>query len=59
MRCAEVPWVKLSGTTRPWRLLLQRVVADRFGRAHAFFEIALLHHGLPLRVLGVGRPDPA
>ena len=31
-RCAEVPWVKLSGTTRPCASLLQRIVADRTAR---------------------------
>src|SRR5205823_14417761 len=38
-------------------LLLKRIVADRFGRAHPLLEVALLHHGLPLRIPGVRRPD--
>ena len=57
MRCAEVPWVKLSGTTMPWRLLLQRIVADRFRGAHALLEVARLHHRLAFGSLGVGGPD--
>ena len=48
--------MKLSGTTVPCALLLQRIVADRFGGAHALLEVALLHHRLALRVLGVRRP---
>ena len=42
MRCAEVPWVKFSGDDRPW---VQRVVADRFGGAHAFLDVARFEHG--------------
>ena len=41
---------------RALRLLLQRVVADRFGGAHAFLEVALLHHRLAFRILRVLRP---
>ena len=49
MRCADEPWVKLSGTTPPCDLLLERVVADRFGRAHAFLEVARLEDRCPAR----------
>ena len=49
--------MKLSGTTLPCDLALKRVVADRFGGAHSFLEIAGLHYRLSLRVLGIGGPD--
>ena len=43
-RWAEVPWVKLSGTTRPLTLLLQPVVADGLGGIERLFQIAALQH---------------
>jgi hypothetical protein len=40
-RCAEVPWVNESGTTRP-PLLLQAVIANGIGRVQRFLDIARL-----------------
>ncbi|MDR6357907.1 hypothetical protein Q3H58_004578 [Pseudomonas psychrotolerans] len=54
-RCAELPWVKESGTTRPWALALQAIVTDGIGRVQGLFQVARFQPVQPL--LGVVGPD--
>ena len=47
------------GDHRALRLLLERIVADRFGGAHAFLEVARLHHRLAFGSFAFAAQTPA
>ena len=55
-RCADVPWVKASGTTYPCVVLHDAVVAHGGGGVQPFLDVALLQD--VLHPLGVVGPDP-
>jgi len=55
LRCSAEPWVKLSGTTVPWRFALQRVVADRRRGLQRGVDIARIEE--TLLTFGMVGPD--